>query len=151
MKQLEKILLVIAILGFVLKMMEIQYSSYVLFISIVILSIIYLFLGFALFNNVRFRNIFKSDSFNSIKAIRLILTVGFGWGLSILSMGILFGILSYPMKEIFLLTGLILTTIFLIILLIIHAKDKFKNLFGIILRGLIMIIIAITLLALPTL
>ena len=150
MKQLEKILIVIAVLGIILKLLDIQYSSLVLFISIVILSNIYFFLGFALFNNIRLRNILKPDSFNSIKPIRVVLTVGIGWGFSILSMGILFGILYYPMKVVFLVTGLILTTIFLLIFLIAESTGKFRNISGIIIRGLVIIIMATVLLALPT-
>jgi len=150
MKQLEKILILTTLLGIILKLLDIQYSSLVLFISIVIISSIYFFLGFALFNNIRLRNIFKPDSFNSIKPIRVILTVGIGWGYSILSMGILFGILYYPMKEVFLVTGLILTTIFLLIFLIAESTGKFRNISGIIIRGFVIIIMAAVLLAFPT-
>ena len=124
MRKLEKILGLVIIIAFVMKLALIPGGSILTVISLTILACIYYPLGFAFFNGIRLRQIFKKDSYKGITVLRIIEAIGVGIGLSVICIGILFKLQLWPGANTNLLTGLITTLIILIIALIRYLKSK---------------------------
>ncbi|MDX2415828.1 MAG: hypothetical protein QNK33_11610 [Bacteroidales bacterium] len=149
MKKFEKIFYAIAIAGFIMKLLNIHLSSMIIFLSLLIVSGMYLCLGFAFFNNIPLKGAFKSDTYKGIKSIQVIGSAGLGWGLSMLLIGIMFEILKYPMSRIFLIFGIIISLIFIILLLILYYRRKNTAIKTQLIRGIVLVSISIIFLALP--
>jgi uncharacterized membrane protein len=124
MKYLEKILAILIPIFIFLKFMLVPISSVLLAISLILLALIYYPLGFAFFNNIRLRNIFKKESYKDVTALHIIGAIAIGMALSDICVGILFKIQGYPLANTFLIVGLITTFIILIIGLIRYLKSK---------------------------
>lgn len=127
MRKLEKVLGLSIIISLFLKFQLIPYSGILLTLSLMTLALIYYPLGFAFFNEVRLRSVFKKESYKGITALRIIGAIGIGIGLSILCIGILFKLQHWGYSDINLMFGLIVTFIALIIVLIrlLKVKDNF--------------------------
>jgi hypothetical protein len=82
--------------------------------------------SFTFLNNIRFRDIFKSEPYKGIGNIRIIGSVLIGFIFSILCIGILFKFQLWPFGDYTLLIGLINLAILFIISVIrlITSKDK---------------------------
>ena len=113
------------------------------------LGCLYFYLGFALFNGIRLRNIFKADSYKGIGTWKILTAIGTGITLSILTIGFMFFILNYPMAETFMVVGIALAAIIIILALIKNAKEKDQFYRNIILRSLVFLVIAVVFLLLP--
>ncbi len=148
MKKFEIVMVVFAIIGICFKLFNLPLSSMFLFVSLLLLSSMYFYLGFAFFNNIKLKNAFKSGSYTGIKPLRIVFSVGFGWGLSILVIGILFGFLSYPLESLLIKTGIVTTLLFLILLLV-QGKAEIRKKYGIIIRAAIFLVLGIAMLYLP--
>jgi putative Mn2+ efflux pump MntP len=149
MKKFEIILIIGAIISLLLALFNIPFDSLIVSVFFITLGCLYFYLGFALFNGIRLRNIFKADSYKGLGTWRILTAIGTGIALSILTIGFMFFILSYPMAETFLIVGTVLAVIMIIMAMIKNALGK--NLFyrNIILRCLIFLIIAVVFLLLP--
>jgi uncharacterized membrane protein len=113
------------------------------------LGCLYFYFGFALFNSIRLRNIFKADSYKGIGTWKILTAIGTGITLSILTIGIMFFILNYPMAQTFLVVGIVLAAIIIILALIKNAMGKDQFYRNIILRSFVFLIIAVVFLLLP--
>ncbi len=127
MQKLEKILGLIIIVSLILKLLLIPYSGILLTVTLMTLAFIYYPFGFAFFNEIRLRKIFKKESYKGISALRIIGAIAVGIGLSILCIGILFKLQSWAYSDTNLKFGLSVTFIALIIALIrlMKVKDNF--------------------------
>ena len=96
MKKAEIIFATLSIIALVLKLLLVPGSGILSVLSISILSVIYMYLSFALFNGIRGKNIFKKDSYAAISRMRIIGAIGAGLALSITTIGLLFKIQSWP-------------------------------------------------------
>jgi uncharacterized membrane protein len=143
MKKLEIILITGAIIGLLLALFNTPLDSLVVSVLFTTLSCLYFYLGFALFNDIPFKKIFLPETCKGLGLWRILIAIGTGLALSILTFGIMCSVLSYPMAETFLVIGIVLAGINLILALIknAHEKDQFYR--NIILRCLIFIIIAV--------
>lgn len=124
MKKAEKIIGVIALLALVMKFLLIPGSGLLTVVSLMTLSCIYCFLAFALFNDIRLRQIFKKDSYQGITPKKMIGVIGLGFALSEIVIGILFKFQSWIGSTTYLTVGLIFTLIILIVALIAYSKNK---------------------------
>ena len=124
MKRLEKILAILILIAFVLKLILVPFSGVLLTIFLLIIALIYYPFGFAFFNNIRLRNIFKKESYKGISVLHIIGAIVVGMALSVICVGILFKIQGYPMANFLLTDGLISSVIILIIGLIKYLKSK---------------------------
>ncbi|HRZ42067.1 MAG TPA: hypothetical protein P5228_05120 [Bacteroidales bacterium] len=124
MKKLEKILGLVIIIALLLKLVLIPGGSILTVISLTILACIYYPLGFAFFNGIRLRAIFKKDSYKGVSALRIIGAIGLGMGLAAICIGILFKLQHWPGGDTNLIAGLVTTLIILIIALIKYLKSK---------------------------
>ncbi|HOH23434.1 MAG TPA: hypothetical protein PLB61_08870, partial [Bacteroidales bacterium] len=97
------------------------------------LALLYYFLGFALFNRIGFKEIFKQESYKDISTQRIIGSIGAGWAISLICLGILFKLQHFPGSKILLIVGLIATLLVLAIALTEYKKTKeefYIGLFG---------------------
>jgi hypothetical protein len=124
MKLTEKILGVIAMIGVTLKFLVITGGGIITTFSLLLLAVIYFYLGFALFNNIRLRQVFKKISYKGITAARMYIVTGLSMSLSILVMGILFKLQAWEGSGLMLTTGLLLTFILFIVVLLENKKHK---------------------------
>jgi hypothetical protein len=149
MKKLEIILMVGASTGLLLALLNVPLSSLIVSIFYVVLGLLYFYLGFALLNGIRFRDILKVDSYRGIGPWRIAIAIGSGIALSNLTIGFMCSILTYPMAEIFLTYGIAIAAIMIILSLIKGARDKNVFYRTIIVRCLVFIAIAVAFLLIP--
>jgi hypothetical protein len=124
MTKLEKILLIIASVALILKLLSIPGMSLFLVISLLGLAMLYFYFGFALFNQIEFKNIFKKASYQKIKNTRILGAIGVGSALSIICIGSLFKILHWLGSALYIYVGLSLAFVLMIISLIKFNKSK---------------------------
>lgn len=125
MKQTEKVLIILSILFLLLNIFFIFPGGNMLFVlTLMLLSLIYFFFGFALFNNIRFRKILKKESYVNISSLKTLGAVSAGISLSITVIGILFKVMFWPGSFTNLKFGIISLIFILIISLIKNFKSK---------------------------
>lgn len=149
MKKLEIILIAGAVVGLLLALFDVPLHSLIVSLFFMTLALLYFYLGFALFNGIRFLNIFKAESYKGLGIWRIAIAIGTGIALSDLTVGLMFTILDYPMAELLLTMGLVLTSIMLLLAAIRNAKEKDQFYRNIILRCAVFIIIRTVFLMLP--
>ena len=149
MKKLEIILIIGAVVGLLMSLFDIPLNSLFVSLFYLALGLLYFYFGFALFNGIRLRNIFKVDSYKGVGPWRIAIAIGTGIALSNLTIGFMFSIRSYPMAETLLIFGIVLAAIMIILTLIINARDKNPFYRNIIMRCLVFLIIAVAFLLIP--
>jgi hypothetical protein len=138
MKKLEKILGVAFLIALILKLTLLPGGGILATFSLLILANLYFLFGFALFNQIALKDIFKGASYNGIPALRIIGAIGTGSALSVLCVGILFRLQHWPGASINIITGVIVSLIILIIVLIKYFKAKEQFYFRILKRLIIL-------------
>lgn len=124
MKLTEKILAALCLLALVLKFMLLPGGSVLFVVAIQLLACIYFVLGFALFNGIRLRNIFKRESYAGISAMRITAAVAMGLALSVACVGITFKVMMWPGAGIMLLEGVFTIVILLSIMIVKYVRGK---------------------------
>jgi hypothetical protein len=150
MKKTELVLIGIAILALIMKMFHLPASGILTVLSLSSLSVIYMYLGFALFNNIRFRKIFKKETYKEISTKRIIGGIGTGLALSVSLIGILFKFQSWPGASANLIMGIVTLSIVAIISLIKMKKSEDDYYSNILKRIAIFGAICIFLFSIPT-
>lgn len=137
MKKFEKIIGFVLLTGLIFKFLFIPGGSFFFAFSSLIMATFYFYLGFAFYNQIPFKRIFNKAAYSEINTAKIILSIGFGIGLSNICIGILYKIQHWTGARFLLITGI---TIIMIVLLIgLIRIDKTKGLFltGIIKRSII--------------
>jgi len=138
MKKVEKILISLVIISFLLKYFQVAGYSILFILSIVFLSIIYIINGITFHNNVSFKEL------KTVKnPIHLIIGTISGQALSISLIGILFRIQFWPgdYVHVMLLVGTVILLFVLLSILIFFLQKKTKALlFSLIRNGSILLI-----------
>ena len=137
------ILIAGAIIGFLLALFNLPYSSVIVTFLFMALSLLYFYFGFALFNGIHLRQIFKTESYKGIGPWRIAVAIGAGIALSDLTVGFMLAINDYPMAGSFITFGLVLTSIMLLLASVRNAKEKSQFYRNIILRCAIFIILGV--------
>jgi hypothetical protein len=105
MKRLEIGFVVLTIVVVVLKAMTISNGA-VIIIAFLLLALLHYIFGFALFNGVEAKNLFKVEYYQKNFSIsQTIFAVFLGWGFSVLDLGILFRLKEWPGNEIMMFVG----------------------------------------------
>lgn len=89
-----------------------------------ILSSLYFYFSFAMFNNVRLKDIFKKSSYKGVKSMRIIGAIAVGMQLSIVILAALFKLMMWPGTIAMAIMGGLGLGIILIISLLKYAKSK---------------------------
>jgi hypothetical protein len=130
MKLTEKILIALAALLAILKFLIVPGSGIFMVLVFCLLSSLYFYCGFALFNNIRLRLIFKKDSYKEISTGRIIGGIALGLSLSFSIIGFLFIAQHWPGASFHLIISISSGIVILIISLIKFFKTKasyYKN------------------------
>lgn len=143
MKKLEKVLIAGAIIGFLMALFKVPYHSVIVSVFLLPLGVIYLYLGFALFNDIPFNKIFKSESYQGVGTWRIAIAIGTGLGLSQLTTGFMFALNDYPMTRSLLSYGLVITALMLLLALIRNSREKHRFYMNTALRCSVFIILGI--------
>jgi hypothetical protein len=125
MKKAELILGAVCIIAVIMSLSRILFAGPLLVVSFGTLAILYMFLSYFIFNNIRLRNVADPGAFKGISVMKAIGTVGLGQALAITLMGILFKIMSWPGAGPMMIPGLIFLTIILIIAFIRYSGNKY--------------------------
>lgn len=97
MRSTEKLLAAIILILMVARLIfPFPFSSIAITLFVLLLSMLYFGLSFALLNNIRFRHIFKRESYKYISGLRLIGTIFTGFVLSSLTIYVLFKFQRWP-------------------------------------------------------
>ena len=123
MKKAEITLLVLAFIGILFTFLHYPGSGVITILSFSSLSVMYMYFGFALFNNIRLRSIFKKASYTGISRRRIIGGIGAGAALSLSAIGMMFKFQSFPGTLIQLGIGLLALIIVAIISLVKNRKS----------------------------
>jgi len=149
MKKLEVILIIGAVIGLFLVLFNVPLHTLVVTLFFPALGVLYYCLGFALFNDIRFRDIFKADSYKGLGIWRILIAIGTGIGISNLTIGFMFSIMNYPLARALLIEGSVLTLIVFVVAIIKNARDKNQFYRKIMMRCLVFIVLGIIFLLLP--
>ncbi len=96
MKKVERFLVMLAFIGIIARLLLASGSSLTIVMSLMGLTFLYMYFGFALFNDIRLRDVLKKESYRGIATMRLAGAVLAGLALSMACVGILFKIQSWP-------------------------------------------------------
>ena len=148
-RKLEIILIIGAVLGLLLALLNVPLSSLIVSLFCVALGILYFYLGFALFNGIPLRKIFDPASYKGIGSKRIATAVGTGLALSIITIGFMFTVLNYPMAKTLLIAGLVFTAVIIIMAIVTNTKQQKPFYRAIIIRSVVFLVIAIIFLLIP--
>jgi hypothetical protein len=124
MKKAEIILAILAILALIFNLNLVPGASALTVLSLSALAVLYMYFSFALFNDVRLRNIFKKGTFSEINKMRIFGAAGAGIALAITIIGIMFKVQLWPGAELQLRMGLLALAIVTAIGLFKYLKEK---------------------------
>ena len=124
MKKAEIIIATLSFIAIGLNLLFIPGSSVLTTLSLLTLSMFYCYFSFALFNNIRLRNVFKKEAYKITTTSRIIGAVGTGFALSLAIVGILFKFQFWPGADFNLLAGLCGLMIITVFGLIKYSKNK---------------------------
>lgn len=124
MKKAEIIIATLSIIALGLNLLLIPGGGVLTVLTLSTLSMIYFYLGFALFNDIKLRRIFKKDSYKEISSLRILGAVGAGFALSMTTIGFMFKFQSWPGADFNLGAGLVGLLIVTIIGAIKYSKNK---------------------------
>ena len=114
MKVIEKVLIVMVVVGYILQFFSLPLENFTIFISLISSAFFYFLFSFALFEHIGFGQIFKKEAYDSIKSYHAIYTVYCGFALSVLLLGLMSSILHYEKSAIMLYLGVCLLGMVLI-------------------------------------
>jgi len=125
MIKLEKIIGITALVGLILKyLLLISGVGIFITLSLVILADLYFLFGVALFNQIEFKQILKSDSYKEINKEQIIGSIGVGIALSMIFVGALFKLNHWPDSMVLLIIGTFISLVAAIVFIIKHFKTK---------------------------
>ncbi|MFZ6052947.1 hypothetical protein [Halocola ammonii] len=124
MKKLEKTLIVLIVMSFIMRVLVLPFGTTLFVFSSGSLALVYAYFGFALFNGVGFKEIFKKGSFKGVGAWLILLAIFAGLVLSVTVVGIEFRLMQWPNSKVLLGGGLIGLLLVFVFALIARAKGN---------------------------
>lgn len=149
MKKAEITFIALAFVGVLFKFLHYPGSEELIIISFSSLSVLYMYFGFALFNNIKLRSIFKKTFYTGISSKRIIGGIGAGAALSFSAIGLMFKFQSFPGSLIQLGIGLFALTIVAIISLVKNRKRQDEYYQNILKRVIAFALVSAFLMAIP--
>jgi uncharacterized membrane protein len=107
MRRLEKVFIVLILMSFLMRTFTLPFGTTLFVLSTGSLAVFYAYLGFAIFNGVSFKGIFKKGSFQGVGAWGILLAVFAGLIMAVTVIGIEFRLMHWPSAKILLGGGLI--------------------------------------------
>ena len=114
--------------------LHIRGAAILTFIFLMKYALLYSPLGFAVLNNIRFRDILKKDAYKEISVQRILGAIFTGWALSVIISGMLFKFLFLPGAGFMLIAGLCYLPIIAIVAIVKYVKTRSQFYVGILTR-----------------
>lgn len=149
MRIIEFLLVVTFLVGFTLRMFLVPNTNLIILISLIFLSFLYFGLGILIFNHIGIRDVLKKNPFNEVSKLKILGSILCGVNLSILVIGILFGLLHWPGYKLMVMVSLPPALIILFIVIVKVIKTSKSSYTKVISRSLIFIPFATILLINP--
>lgn len=130
MKKVEIFLILMAVIALILKLSDISISNLILTASLGSLSVFYIYLGAALYENKEFKELSIKSVFRGMTGDKMTLTTLASYAMSISLIGILFNLQHWPGGLMILNVGLLGSLIALIVIGIKYRKspsDTYRN------------------------
>jgi hypothetical protein len=124
MKKTELIAGIIAVLSIILQALLLPGGNVLTVLSLSVLAILYFYCGLLLFNDIRLRAAFKKISYAGISTSRKIGSIGTGFALATIVIGILFKIQYWPGANVMLMDGFAMLVIVCIVAGFKYPKNK---------------------------
>ena len=124
MKKTEIIFAVLLLVGLNFKFFLLPFGGTITTISAMTLSIMYYIFGFAFFNHIKIKDIFKKEAYKDVSVLRIIGAIGAGIGISTICIGVLFKVQRWPLANDNLVVGLSLSLIVFVVAAIRFLKNK---------------------------
>jgi hypothetical protein len=115
MNKLEKTLVIVTLFALILKYLAVPGMSLFAVIGFLGLAVLYFYFGFALFNGIGFKGIFKKESYIEISKFKIFAAILVGVALSMICIGLLFKVQHWFGFAMYLYAGLTLSFVMLII------------------------------------
>jgi hypothetical protein len=138
MRKIELICGIVATISIVFKYIIGSSLNTIFIISVIGLSMFYTYFSFLYFNNIPINKAFKKESYNGLSKLRILGTIGLGFGLAFTILGILWSLMYWPFNTYFKLgipILLIIGTIALIKYSVTKSKDYLRILNRILIIG----------------
>ncbi len=142
MKITEIILSILFAFGLLLRFMQLSGSSALIVISLTIISYYYYIFGFAIFNDIKIKNIFLKKSYNNKSPLKIILSVFLGMSVALITNGVLFKLQNWKINTNLTLMGIISALIVLALYYFI-LKKEINNWKTVYLRSIIIIFLGV--------
>ena len=137
MKKFEITIAIISFTAFVLNILLVPFLPHTaipMYIFFSIASLLYCYLGFAIFNGIPIRNIFKKDAYKGTNPKRIVGAICTGYALSMVILGIFFKVMSFPGAGIMLTVGLACLLVVTAVAMVRYVKTHSQFYIGIFVR-----------------
>jgi hypothetical protein len=135
MKKTEIILIPICLLLLVLALLDVPGMGPLMALFYPILSILYFWFGFALFNSIPVKRIFKRKSYTDIPSRNIVIATLMGMFISFIPIGILFKLQFWPGTSLFLKVGTYSTFLLCMVIQGFLFRNKSQTLTNLLKRG----------------
>jgi hypothetical protein len=106
MRVTEKVFIVMGLIALAMKLGSVPGNGVLITLSVCLLASFYIILGFALFNGIGFRGLFKANSYRGVRITRFLFGTVTGFTLTNMLVGILFKVQYWPGAETVLIGGI---------------------------------------------
>jgi len=124
MKKIELVFGLLAVIGIILMFLHIPGSALSSVFILTILSLFYFIFSFALFNEIRLRDVFKPEAYKDTNLLKITGAIILGISISLVIFGIQFKLLFWQGANEQLILGLLPTGLILIVAAIFYFRDK---------------------------
>lgn len=145
----ELILIGIFIIAFILNLLGVNGATILLILSGGTLAMIYFYISVIIFNKIPLKSAFKKAAYKDIPTSRILGSIGGGIALSVLIIGLLFTIMNWPGGRMQLATGIVLSTILLLVSLVKFFTKKVPFYKLVIIRSALWVVFGTVLFLLP--
>ncbi len=142
MKITEIILSILFAFGLFLRFIQLPGSSALIVMSLTIISYYYYIFGFAIFNDIKIKNIFLKKSYNNKSPLKIIFSVFLGMSVALITNGVLFELQNWKINTNLTLMGIISALIVLALYYFI-LKKEINNWKTVYLRSIIIIFLGV--------
>lgn len=124
MRKAELIAAGLIIVGFLLRLLHVDFGGAIMFIGLVVLAFVYFPMGFAFFNLVRLKDSHKKESYNEVNTKRFYGAIVVGLALALVIVGSMFQLLLWPGGTLILEFGLAFTALAFIDAVFYYFRSK---------------------------
>lgn len=139
MKILEKVLVLLCIVGVVLKTFSIDGGAILSAVSFLMLSFFYLFLSFLFFNGIPLMSMFTKIAYKTTNGKKIIWSIFIGYAFTTILMGLLFVLMQWEGAKFMFTNGFLLVIVIALLSIVGYLIYRSRFQFQILIRTLILL------------